>query len=281
MNFIQLGRWNRLKVTRSVDFGVYLDGGDPGEVLMPLKYVPRGTRPGDEIECFVYLDQQERLVATTEMPKAQVGQFAYLRVAWVNRFGAFLDWGLLKDLFVPFREQKMRMEKDRSYIVRLYVDQETARIVASAKVERFLSAARPPYKYGDEVSVLVWQKTDLGFKVIVENEFAGLLYDNEIFAPLHTGMCLKAFVKHVRPDGKLDLALQHPGLEGLDAFATRLLERLRAEGGFLPYTDKSAAPHIEAAFGVSKKTFKRSVGLLYSRRLIVLHDDGIALVAED
>lgn len=281
MNLIRLGRWNRLTVTRRVDFGVYLDGGDPGEVLMPLKYVPRGTQPGDELEVFVYLDQQERLVATTETPKAQVGEFAYLKVAWVNRYGAFLDWGLLKDLFVPFHEQKMRMEQGRSYIVYPYIDGETARIVASAKVEHFLSSEMPPYKHGDEVNLLVWQKTDLGFKVIVENQYSGQLYSNEIFTSLHTGDRLKAFVKHVREDGKIDLVLQHPGVKGLDNFSNQLLQQIEDAGGFIPFTDKSSAEDIEETFGVSKKTFKRAVGMLYRQRLIELLPNGISLVRKN
>lgn len=277
MNLIKLGRWNKLRVTRRTDHGVYLDGGDPGEVLMPRKYVPAGTQLGDEVEAFVYLDQQERLVATTEQPKAQVGEFAYLRVAWVNRYGAFLDWGVTKDLFVPFREQKMRMEQGRSYVVFPYVDRETARIVGSAKVERFLSSERPPYKQGDRVEGLVWQKTDLGFKVIVDNRYAGLLYDNDVFRPLHTGDRLPLYIKRVRDDAKLDLAIQQPGFGGLDAFSHTLLQRLQQAGGHLPYNDHSDAEAIKLTFGVSKKTFKRALGILYKQRLVTMTNGGIAL----
>ena len=207
MNRIELGKINRLKVVKFVDFGLYLDGGREGEILLPSRYVPEGVQVGDEIDVFLYLDSEERLIATTEKPKAMVGDFAFLQVAWVNNFGAFLDWGLMKDLFVPFREQKMKMQKGRSYIVHLHIDEESYRIMASAKVERYLSKEMPPYAEGDEVEILVWQKTDLGFKVIVDNRFGGLLYDSELFRHLQVGDRSKAYIKQVRPDGKLDVTL--------------------------------------------------------------------------
>ena len=178
---IELGKMNRLRVVKAVDFGMYLDGGDAGEILLPARYVPEGCSVGDELDVFLYLDSEERLVATTQTPLAQVGDFAYLQVAWVNNYGAFLDWGLMKDLFVPFREQKLKMQKGRSYIVHLHVDEESYRLMASAKVERYLSDEMPPYREGDEVQILVWQKTDLGFKVIVDNRFSGLVYENDLF----------------------------------------------------------------------------------------------------
>lgn len=271
---------NRLRVVREVDFGLYLDGADDGEILLPARYVPRGLRVGDEVDVFLYLDSEERLVATTETPRAQVGDFAWLRVAWVNRFGAFLDWGLMKDVFVPFREQKMKMQKDKSYIVHLYVDEESYRIVASAKVERYLSTDKPPYKAGDEVQGLVWQKTDLGFKVIVDNRFGALLYDSDVFRALHTGDRLTAYVKQVRPDGKIDLSLQRPGQAGVTDFADVLLNHLRTNAGFTPLGDKSPADEIYAVFGVSKKVFKKAVGDLYKRRLIAISDEGLRLLGE-
>ena len=174
---IELGKMNRLRVVKAVDFGMYLDGGDAGEILLPARYVPEGCSVGDELDVFLYLDSEERLVATTQTPLAQVGDFAYLQVAWVNNYGAFLDWGLMKDLFVPFREQKLKMQRGQSYIVHLHIDEESYRLMASAKVEHYLSDEMPPYSEGDEVQVLVWQKTDLGFKVIVDNRFSGLVYD--------------------------------------------------------------------------------------------------------
>lgn len=275
---IRLGEMNRLTVVREVEFGMYLDGGADGEVLLPRRYVPQGCRPGTELEVFIYLDSEERLVATTERPRAQVGDFAYLQVAWVNNYGAFLDWGLMKDLFVPFREQKMKMVKGNSYIVHLHVDPESYRIMASAKVERYLSAEPPAYRPGDEVQGLVWQKTDLGFKVILDNRYAGLLYESEVFRPLHTGDRMTMFVKLVRPDGKIDLTLQRTGQEGVADFSDVLLRHLQTHGGRTDLGDKSPAEEIYALFGVSKKVFKKAVGDLYKRRLIAITDAGISLI---
>lgn len=274
---LSLGKINTLKVVRKADFGLYLDGGPTGDILLPNRYVPKNTRIGDEIEVFLYLDQEERPIATTQRPLAMVGDFAHLRVAWVNEHGAFLDWGLMKDVFCPFREQKMRMEIDNSYIVHIHLDEESYRIVASAKIERYLSKERPEYKVNDQVSILVWQKTDLGFKVIVDNMYQGLVYDDQIFRELHTGDHLKAYVSAVRPDNKLDIALQKQGREQTLDFAERLHEYLFKHDGYCPFTDKSPADEIYNEFHVSKKVFKRAVGDLYKQRLITLAPDGIEL----
>ena len=274
---LQLGKFNRLTVARRAEQGLYLSGG-PEDILLPNRYIPEGAEIGDEIDVFVYLDNEERLVATTEHPYAEVGDFAWLEVAWVNQFGAFLDWGLMKDLFVPFREQKMKMQKGRSYLVHIHLDPETYRIMASAKVERYLSNDYPPYHGGDEVDALIWQKTDLGFKVVVDNQFAGLLFDDEIFRELHSGDRLRAYVKQVRPDGKIDLSLQRKGQRAVKDFSEILLEHLQTHGGRTALGDKSPADEIYAVFGVSKKVFKKAVGDLYRRRLIVIDDDGISLV---
>lgn len=274
---MELGKYNTLKVVKAVDFGMYLDGGVEGEILLPARYVPEGTQLGDELRVFIYLDNEERLVATTLTPRVQVGEFAYLEVNWVNQHGAFLDWGLMKDLFVPFAEQKMKMQVGKSYIVHAHVDEESFRIMASAKVERYLSKEVPTYNPGDEVHILVWQKTDLGFKVIVENKFSGLIYDNEVFRPLHTGMELTAYIKQVRPDGKLDLMLQKSGQAHVEDFSSTLLDYIREQGGHTTFNDKSPADEIYETFGVSKKTFKRAVGDLYKKHLIELNDAGIQL----
>lgn len=274
---VRLGKYNQLAVVKEVDFGVYLDGGDDGEILLPTRYVPEGCKPGDVLNVFIYLDNEERLIATTLEPYVQVDGFACLEVAWVNEFGAFLDWGLMKDLFVPFREQKMKMQKGRRYIIHAHLDEDSYRIMASAKVERYLSKEKPAYRPGQEVDLLVWQKTDLGFKSIVDNRFSGLLYENEIFQPLETGLRLKAYVKQVRPDGKIDLCLQKPGAAKVDDFSEVLLQHIREHDGFTPFNDKSAADAIYDAFGVSKKTFKKAVGDLYKKRLVVLEVDGIRL----
>jgi len=276
MEKLSLGRFNRLTIVRRAEQGLYLSGG-PEDILLPNRYVPDGAEIGDEIDVFVYLDNEERLIATTETPKAQVGDFAWLQVAWVNNFGAFLDWGLMKDLFVPFREQKMKMQKGKSYLVHLHIDPETYRIMASAKVERYLSTDFPPYHGGDEVDILVWQKTDLGFKAIVENRFSGMLFDAEIFRQLHSGDRLKAYVKQVRPDGKIDLSLQKKGQKAVHDFSDTLLKHLQNNGGFTPLGDKSPAEEIYALFGVSKKVFKKAVGDLYKQHLITIEPQGLRL----
>ena len=275
---IELGKFNQLEVVKEVDFGVYLDGGEEGEILFPTRYVPEDCKIGDFLNVFLYLDMDERLIATTLTPLVQVGQFACLEVSWVNQYGAFLNWGLMKDLFVPFREQKMKMQVGRKYVVHAHVDEESYRIVASAKVERYLSKEKPEYAPGAEVNILIWQKTDLGFKAIIDDMYSGLLYENEIFSSIETGMEMKAFVKQVREDGKVDLILQKPGFEKVDDFAKTLLDYIKEQGGRIHLNDKSPAEDIYDTFGVSKKTFKKGVGDLYKKRLITLHEDSIALV---
>ena len=302
---LYLGRWNRLKVVRYADFGFYLDGGREGRILLPKRYVPEGVEVGDEIDVFLYLDQEERLIATTEEPLAQVGDFAYLKVSWVNEYGAFLDWGLMKDLFCPFREQKKRMEEGRSYIVHVHLDEESYRIMASAKVEKWLendklvkeksdtsvsikktketdlSDLSEDYHrlhVGDKVSALIWQKTDLGFKAIIDNKYGALLYDSQVFKDIHTGDRVDAYVTKIRPDGKIDVALQPSGRQHTEDFAEQLLRYLQYRGGRCRLGDKSSAEDIKKQFGVSKKTYKRAIGDLYKRRLITISDDGIELV---
>ena len=274
---IELGKFNTLRVVKEVDFGMYLDGGEEGEILLPSRYVPENCKPGDELTVFIYLDNEERLVATTLTPLVQVGEFACLEVAWINQYGAFLNWGLMKDLFVPFREQKMKMQVGKQYVIHAHLDDESYRIVASAKEDRYLSKEKAPYEPGQEVSILIWQKTDLGFKAIIENRYSGLLYESEIFQPLHTGMTLKAYVKQVREDGKIDLILQKPGQGKVEDFAATLLDYIREQGGHITLHDKSPAEEIYDTFGVSKKTFKKAVGDLYKKHLVSLQENGIEL----
>ena len=274
---IELGKYNQLEVVKEVDFGVYLNGGEEGEILLPKRYVPEGCKLGDVLNVFIYLDNEERLIATTLQPLVQVGEFACREVAWVNEFGAFLDWGLMKDLFVPFREQKMKMQKGHRYVIHAHVDEESYRIMASAKIERYLSKDMPDYEPGQEVEVMVWQKTDLGYKVIVENRYGGLVYQNEIFQPLQPGMKLAAYVRQVREDGKIDLALQQDGQRKVKDFSDVLLQFIKDQGGYTTLNDKSAAETIYDTFGVSKKTFKKAVGDLYKKRLVVLEEGGIRL----
>ncbi len=277
MSHIQLGKYNRLEVVKEVDFGVYLDGGENGEILLPTRYVPEGCKPGDILNVFIYLDMEERLIATTLEPYAQVGEFACLEVAWVNQFGAFLNWGLMKDLFVPFREQKKKMIKGNKYIVHVHLDEESYRIVASAKVEKFLSKEKATYQRGEEVDILVWQKTDLGYKVIVDNMYSGMIFNNEIFCEVQTGTKMKAYVKQVREDGKIDIQLQLGGVRKIEDFSDILLEYIKENGGKSDINDKTDAETIYQTFGVSKKTFKKAVGDLYKKRLIVIEEKSIRL----
>ncbi len=301
MTKVRLGDYNTLKMIKVAErpnphafggkenFGIYLDGGKAGEILMPQKYVPDGVKPGDEVECFVYLDQEERPVATTETPLAKVGEFAYLKCTWVNEHGAFLDWGLMKDVFCPFREQKKRMEIGESYIVFLYIDKESYRIAASAKIERYFEdintateedrdALYRMQKSSVPVNLLVWQKTDLGFKVIVENRYPGLIFQNQIFRYVHTGDRLEGFIQNVRPDGKIDVSLQRTGVKQTEDIAETLLQWLKDNGGKCDLGDKSDAEDIKRQFHVSKKAYKRAIGDLYKRRLITITEQGIALV---
>ena len=293
---IKLGDYNTLRIKKRTDFGLYLDGGEEvGNILLPTRYCTPAMHIGDDIEVFLYLDQEERLIATTEHPYAKVGEFACLEVAWTNEYGAFLNWGLMKDLFCPFREQKQRMERGKRYIVYIKLDEDSYRLMATAKVERYLSdpfvatksqqtdqetwqAPQPLPKHGDAVDCLIWQKTDLGFKVIVDNRYQGQLYDNQIFEPLRTGNRLTAYIDHVRQDGKIDLTLQPTGRQHTLDFAEVLLRYLHENDGRCDLGDKSPAELIYDRFKVSKKAYKKAIGDLYRRRLITISDEGIALV---
>ena len=283
---IRLGEYNLLRVKEEARregfgevFGMYLDAGREGEILMPQKYVPEGTKPGDEIECFIYLDQDERPIATTEKPFAKVGDFAYLKCSWVNEYGAFLDWGLTKDIFCPFREQKKRMEIGDKFIVHIHIDEESYRIVASAKIEHYLKEpdSTCELQRGSEADILIWQKTDLGFKVIVNNSYPGLIYEDQIFKYIHTGDRMKAYVSNMRPDGKIDLTLQPLGIAAAEDFSATLLDYIKDNGGYCALNDKSDPEEIKRLFHVSKKIFKKATGDLYKKTLITLAEDGLHL----
>lgn len=280
MEHIKLGKYNQLEVLRQTDLGVCLDGKDDGEILLLKKEVPEGTEPGDILNVFIYLDQEERLIATTVNPLVQVGGFACLEVSWVNEYGAFLNWGLLKDLFVPFREQNAKMKIGGHYVIYCYEDEQTHRITASAKIDHFLSKDFPDYNPGDEVSLLIWQQTDLGYKVIVDNTYAGLVYKDEIFTPVKPGDITTGYVKQVREDGKLDIALQPSGRTNIVNFADKFLQYLQTHGGSTSFNDHSPADAITSEFGVSKKTFKKGIGELYKKRLITVSETGVTLVAK-
>jgi len=274
----EIGKYNSLRVIKEVDFGVYLDGETEGEILMPIRYVPANCKVGDYVDVFLYLDSEDRPIATTETPFALVGEFAMLRVNSVNKIGTFLDWGIMKDLLVPFREQKVTMIEGRSYLVYIYVDEESKRIVASAKLGKFLDKSVPDYSVGQQVDLVIESETDLGYKAIINNSHWGILYENEVFEQLAKGLKVKGYVKKIRTDNKIDLSLHPLGYEKVDPLTQMILDELKKEGGFIAISDKSEAEEVYRVFGISKKSFKQAIGALYKRRMITLSTDGIRLI---
>ena len=267
---IGIGKTNSLEIARRTEQGLYLNDDCGNEVLLPNRYITDDMNIGDTIDVFVYNDSEDRPIATTERPYAQVGEFALLRVKAVNSIGAFLDWGLIKDLLVPFREQKMRMVAGRSYIVYVYVDDESSRIVASAKLDKFLDNKIPEYKFRQKVDILVARRTDLGFKVVVDNLFWGMIYHDEIFHDVNIGERYKAFIKAVRPDGKIDLKLGDREVRRVKSLADVIMEYIDNNGGSMKLTDSSSPEMIRAVFNCSKKDFKKTLGFLYKAKKIVI-----------
>lgn len=274
----EIGKYNRLSVLHSLDFGYYLDGGPEGEILLPSRLADKEYKPGDDVDVFVYFDSEDRIIATTEKPYATVGEFAYLKVVSVNTVGAFLDWGLTRDLLVPFREQREPMEEGKSYVVFLYIDLKSNRIAASSKLRQFLGKSPSGILEGDEVSLLISGQTEIGYRAVINNCQEGVLYKNEVFRTLHIGDKVAAYIKKIRDDGKIDLQLMKDGYQKIDSLTDMILEILRKKNGFISLTDKSPAEEIYALFGISKKTFKKVVGTLYRQREITLDDQGIHLV---
>ena len=273
----EIGKWNTLEVLKELDFGVYLDGGEHGEILMPVRYVPQGCKIGDKVDVFIYLDSEDRLIATTEKPFAEVGDFVLLECVSVSGVGAFLYWGLMKDLFVPFREQKDKMEVGHSYVVYIYVDNVTGRIAGSAKVEKFLDKTPAEFIVGDEVDLIIFSQSDIGYNAIINKTHAGVLFHTDVFRTLHRGEHIKGYIKKIREDKKIDLLLERPGYEKIDDISKNILEKLKQENGFIALTDKSPADAIYDTFGISKKNFKKAVGALYKARLITLEENGIRI----
>ena len=270
---MKIGEYNELRINRTVDFGAYLIDDDTHEVLLPKRYLTPEMKVGDTIRVFVYNDSENRPVATTEQPYAVVGDFALMRVKAVNKVGAFLDWGLVaKDLLVPFSEQRVDMKVGRSYIVRVYLDEASHRIVASAKLAKFLNQTDPDYYHREKVEVLVTQRSDLGYRVIVDNAHWGQIYQNEIYQDVNVGDRLTAFVKQVRPDGKVDVTLAKIEKMRVDDIADRILDYLNSHNGEMTLTDKSDPDDINKAFSCSKKDFKKALGLLYKQQKIALGD---------
>jgi predicted RNA-binding protein (virulence factor B family) len=278
---LQIGRINRLRVVKHVDFGVYLDGGDYGEILMPAKFVPVPCQVDTYVDVIVYLDSEDLFVATTETPFAFEGELAYLKVVDSNRVGAFLNWGLPKDLLVPFREQKDTMVVGKGYVVYIYFDTASQRLAASSKVYKFIDVDDLPYSIDQEVDLVIGSEFEIGYNVIINKSHVGIIFKNEIFEPVKEGWAVKGFIKKIRKDKKIDVALQITEGRKFDSFAEELLTRLKCEKGFLPFTDKSPPDQIYARFKVSKKVFKNAVGVLYRERYIQIEESGLRLLPRD
>ena len=275
---VQIGKYNTLRIVKELDFGIYLDGEEYGEILMPKRYVPDNCKIDDTIEAFIYFDSEDRIIATTEKPIAIVGDFAFLKVVSVNSVGAFLDWGLPKDLLVPFREQKVNMEEGKSYIVYIYVDYASKRIAASAKLDKHLDNLPPKYQVNEQVDLLIYSQTDIGYKAIINNLHWGILYKNEVFTTLQKGQKIKGYIKKIREDEKIDLCLQLPGYEKVDEIAESILEKIRLNNGTIKISDKSPAEEIYDKFQISKKSFKKAIGALYKERKINISESNITLL---
>lgn len=275
---VSIGNTYQLDVVKAVEFGFYLDAGNLGEVLLPLKYAPSDLVEGDSIEVFLYLDSEDRPVATTQKPKAQVGEFAYLKVVANTEVGSFLDLGLEKDVLVPFAEQHRPMEVDHSYLVYLYLGEFDNRIIASSKIDKFLDDDKPhDFKPQQAVDLIIANSTDLGYKAIINHSHWGVLYKNEVHQRLSFGQYKKGFIKYIRPDGKIDLSLQG-GQETRDKYAKIILSYLQKQEGFAPVHDKSDPRLISDLFGMSKGAFKKAIGGLYKQRIISIEKDGIHLL---
>jgi len=273
---ISPGLFNRLKVAKLLEFGAYLtDGRD--EVLIPAKFLPAEVKEGDSLRVFVYHDNEGRLIATTQIPYACVDQVATLKVVANGAAGGFLDWGLDKDLLVPNSEQRVRLSIGQKAVVWIYIDDKSGRIVASTKLNKYIKDQGSSYSAGDEVEIVVAEITSLGYKVVVDNEFWGLLYKNEVFKTIAIGDRIDAFIKEVRPDGKIDVTLRAPQVNEVEDLGSKILSRLTENGGTLPFGDKTEAEVIYKEFGVSKKVFKRTLGMLYKDDKIILSDEKISL----
>lgn len=273
-----IGKYNTLEVIKEKDFGVYLDAGELGEILLPKRYCPEDLEVGDSIRVFIYLDTDDYLIATTETPKAIVDEFAMLKVSEVNDVGAFLDWGLSKDVLLPYSEQKNRpVEVGKRYLVRLYLDKNTNRIVASTKIDKFLDKTPPLYKAGEEVQLVIANRTDLGQKAIVNHEHWGLIFRSDVLKTVYPGQKFKGYIKEVRADGKINLSMQKPGYSKVVDTAQQILDMMDEQEGFITINDKSSPEVIYKYFGISKKAFKMAVGALLKQGKITIEPGGLRL----
>ena len=274
---LEIGKFNHLKVKRATRHGAYLTDEQGNEALLPVKFVSETLRLEDKINVFIYTDSEDRVTATTQVPIAQRDEFAYLKVKDTSVHGAFLDWGLDKDLFVPFREQLDRMRKGESYLVYLYLDEKTNRLAASSKIKKFLDNKRIEIERGEKVKLLVWNKTDLGMNVIINNRYAGLIFKDDLHTTIQTGDKITGYIKNIRPDNKIDVVLQKPGYEAIEPNAQRILLKIRQNDGYLNLNDNSDPEEIKNQLHISKKAFKKAIGILYKKKLIRITDEGLYL----
>ncbi len=274
---IEIGKTNTLTILRDTAVGMYLGDNENQVVLLPKKYILPEFKVNDEVDVFVYKDSEDRIICTTLKPAAEINQFAYLNVSEVTRVGAFMDWGLEKDLFVPYKEQKNQMAEGYSYVVYIYLDELTERIVASSKVNKFISNEILHVEQGEEVDLLVYNETDLGFTCIINGIHKGLIYHNDIFTDLQVGNQVKGYVKMIREGNLIDLSLQKVGFKNVLSSTEKILEYLKGNDGYLELNDKSSPDLIERRFDMSKATFKKSIGILYRQRKITIHEDGVRL----
>ncbi|MCG6200924.1 S1 RNA-binding domain-containing protein [Psychromonas antarctica] len=274
---IKIGAYNELTIVKEVDFGLYLDGIEEGEILLPRRYVTDDMLIGDKVTVFLYFDSEDRLIATTQRAKAEAGEFTSLKVIDTNQAGAFLDWGLPKDLLVPFNQQKIPMKLGYGYVVYVYQDDISDRLVASSKLDRFLDREPVNYRAGEKVDLLIADKTDLGFKAIINNKHWGVLFESEVFGEMGIGKKCKGYIRRVRDDGKIDLSMTEVGYSKIDGMADRILQALNQHQGYLQLSDKSAPDKIAKILKMSKGNFKKAIGQLYRKSLIDIEDNGIRL----
>ncbi len=274
---VKVGDYNVLKVVRAADFGFYLDDGEEG-ILLPKRFVPEGLKTGDEIKVFIYHDSESRLIATTQHPKGVVGDIVKMKAVTVTNQGAFLDWGLMKDIFVPKSKQLSGMREGAEYLVKIYLDEQTGRVAATEKIEPFLSNENLTVKEKDIVELTVYRRTDIGYLVIINNIHTGVLHFNEIYQNIGVGDKLKGFIKTIRPENKIDVVVGKPGYNRVEDEAEKILRLLNENNGYLPYHDKSDPEEIYSFFGMSKKAFKMAAGTLYKQQKIALTKTGIKLL---
>lgn len=276
----QVGKWNKLKVVKDVDFGLYLDGGEDGEILLPKRYVPEGAKPDDELKVFIYHDNENRLIATTQEPLGGVGDIILGEVVTITPQGAFVRWGIMKDLFVPLSQQTSHMVKGGKYLVYIYIDEQTGRVAATERIHKYLSNEVLTVRELEVVDLIIWRRTDIGYPVIINNRHTGVLHFSDVFREVETGDKMKGFIKKIRTDGKIDVAIGERGYNRVESESGKVLRLLGENNGYLPFHDKSEPEEIYEAFGMSKKTFKMTIGKLYKEGVIELTQTGIKLKGE-